>query len=270
MFQSGMNPALGATFMLSTMLIALPSAIKTFNWIGTMWGGQVHFTTAMLHAIAFVSMFIIGGLSGIFMASTPVDIQIHDTYFIVGHIHYVLFGGSTFALFAALYYWAPAVGRPLSERLGKWAFWLLFLGTNLTFFPMHISGMMGMPRRIYTYPSGFGLELWNALSSAGAAMSAAGAAVLLVDVLLNFRPGAEQQNRWGAGTLEWIASMMRSIFTMRSAMRVPLARDSISACSRPAAIMPVFTRRRIAPTRSWDQTSCAKPVVKCRRRPSPS
>ena len=120
MFQSGMNPALGATFMLSTMMIALPSAIKVFNWLGTMWGGRLQFTSAMLNAMAFVAMFIIGGLSGIFMAATPVDMHIHDTYFIVGHIHYVLFGGSTFGIFAAIYYWFPKMfGRMMNERLGQ-------------------------------------------------------------------------------------------------------------------------------------------------------
>jgi cytochrome c oxidase subunit 1 len=210
MFQSGMNPALGATFMLSTMLIALPSAIKTFNWIGTMWGGQVHFTTAMLHAIAFVSMFIIGGLSGIFMASTPVDIQIHDTYFIVGHIHYVLFGGSTFALFAALYYWYPKFfGRLMDERIGKAHFVLTFLFFNGTFFFMHIIGMHGHPRRIadpnvYAYlrnPAVQGMNVFMTYSAMGL-----GLAQLLVvynflaSLALGRRAG---DNPWRANTLEW-------------------------------------------------------------------
>lgn len=152
MFQSGMNPALGATFMLSTMMIALPSAVKVFNWIGTMWGGRVHFTSAMLNAMAFVSMFIIGGLSGIYMAATPIDIHIHDTYFIVAHIHYVLFGGSTFGIFAAIYYWFPKMfGRMMDERLGKLHFFLTFLFFNGTFFVMHIVGMHGQPRRYADY-----------------------------------------------------------------------------------------------------------------------
>jgi cytochrome c oxidase subunit 1 len=149
MFQSGMNPLLGTTFMISTMAIAVPSAIKTFNWLGTLWGGIIRFTTPMLFALGFVSMFVIGGLSGIFMASTSVDTYIHDTYFIVGHIHYVLFGGSVFAIFAGIYFWFPKMfGRQMDERLGKVHFWLTFVSYNFTFFPMHIIGIGGMMRRI--------------------------------------------------------------------------------------------------------------------------
>src|SRR5262245_23112077 len=163
MFQSGMNPQLGATFMLSTMMIALPSAIKVFNWLGTMWGGRLQLTSAMLNAMAFVAMFVIGGLSGIFMAATPVDMHIHDTYFIVGHIHYVLFGGSTFGIFAAVYYWFPKMfGRMMNERWGKIHFFFSFIFFNGTFFLMHIVGMHGHPRRIadptiYPYLQGAGI-----------------------------------------------------------------------------------------------------------------
>jgi cytochrome c oxidase subunit 1 len=150
MFQSGMNPMLGTTFMISTMVIAVPSAIKTFNWLGTLWRGNIHLHTPMLNAVAFVAMFVIGGLSGIFMASTPVDIFQHDTYFIVAHIHYVLFGGSLFAIFGAIYFWYPKMfGRLMSERLGKIHFALTFVFYNLTFFPMHFLGMTGHMRRIY-------------------------------------------------------------------------------------------------------------------------
>jgi cytochrome c oxidase subunit I len=150
MFQSGMNPMLGTTFMISTMLIAVPSAIKTFNWLGTLWGGNIRFHVPMLHALAFVSMFVIGGLSGVFMAATPVDIFIHDTYFIVAHIHYVLFGGSLFAIFAAISFWYPKMfGRMMSPGLGKLHFWLTFVFYNLTFFPMHQLGLQGHMRRIY-------------------------------------------------------------------------------------------------------------------------
>jgi cytochrome c oxidase subunit 1 len=150
MFMSGMNPTLGSTFMVSTLLIAVPSAIKVFNWLGTMWRGNLRLHVPMLNAIAFVAMFTIGGLSGIFMAATPVDIPIHDTQFIVAHLHYVLFGGSLFALFAAMTFWYPKMfGRMMSEPLGKVHFWLTFVFYNMTFFPMHIIGMGGQMRRIY-------------------------------------------------------------------------------------------------------------------------
>ena len=150
MFMSGMNPTLGSTFMVSTLLIAVPSAVKVFNWMGTMWRGNLRFHVPMLNAIGFVSMFTIGGLSGIFMAATPVDIPLHDTQFIVAHIHYVLFGGSLFALFGAITYWDPKMfGRMMNEGIGKAHFFLTFIFYNMTFFPMHIIGMGGQMRRIY-------------------------------------------------------------------------------------------------------------------------
>jgi cytochrome c oxidase subunit 1 len=210
MFQSGMNPALGATFMLSTMLIALPSAIKVFNWLGTMWGGRIQFTSAMLNAMGFVSMFIIGGLSGIFMAATPVDMHIHDTYFIVAHIHYVLFGGSTFGIFAAIYYWFPKMfGRMMDERLGKIHFVLTFLTFNGTFFLMHIIGMHGFPRRIpdgsvYPFLAGpgiVGMNRFMTLSAFGLGLAQVlFAANFLYSLVLGPRAPA---NPWKANTLEW-------------------------------------------------------------------
>ncbi|WP_435006896.1 cytochrome c oxidase subunit I [Tundrisphaera lichenicola] len=210
MFQSGMNPALGATFMLSTMLIALPSAIKVFNWLGTMWGGRIQFTSAMLNAMAFVSMFIIGGLSGIFMAATPVDMHIHDTYFIVAHIHYVLFGGSTFGIFAGIYYWFPKMfGRMMNERIGKIHFVLTFLTFNGTFFLMHIIGMHGHPRRIadptlYPFLSGAGIVGMNQFMTINA--FALGIVQILIAgnfiYSLAFGPKAPA-NPWHANTLEW-------------------------------------------------------------------
>ncbi|MCA9224914.1 MAG: cbb3-type cytochrome c oxidase subunit I, partial [Planctomycetales bacterium] len=149
MFVSGMNPVLGMTFMVATMMIALPSAVKVFNWLGTLWGGRIEFTTPMLFALSFVSMFVIGGLSGIFMAATPVDIFIHDTYFIVAHFHYVLFGGTAMAVFGAIYFWFPKMfGRMMNEPLGKMHFLLTFVFLNGTFFTMHILGAVGFPRRL--------------------------------------------------------------------------------------------------------------------------
>src|SRR5262250_1496577 len=172
MFQSGMSPALGTSFMMSTMVIAVPSAIKTFNWLGTLWRGNIRFTTPMLNAIAFVSMFVIGGLSGIYMASTPVDIFIHDTYYIVAHIHYVVFGGSIFGAFAAIYYWFPKMfGRMMDERLGKLHFWGTLIGFNWTFFPMHLLGLAGHMRRIYN-PTQYDflrpVQHWNEIITYGA------------------------------------------------------------------------------------------------------
>ncbi len=165
MFQSGMNPTLGMTFMASTIMISVPSAIKTFNWLGTLWGGDIRFTPPMLNALAFVSMFVIGGLSGIFMASAPVDIPIHDTYFIVAHIHYVLFGGSLFAIFAGIYQWFPKMfGRQLNQRWGVIHFWMTVIAFNGTFFLMHILGIGGHPRRyasIMEYPTLMHLQPMN-------------------------------------------------------------------------------------------------------------
>ncbi len=208
MFQSGMNPLLGTTFMISTMLIAVPSAIKTFNWLGTLWGGNLKFTTAFFFAVGFVAMFAIGGLSGIFMASTPVDIFIHDTYFIVGHIHYVLFGGSLFAIFGAIYYWFPKMfGRMMSERWGKVHFWLAFLSFNGVFFPMHILGINGMMRRIYDY-TGYAhlshLQPMNAFMSVCAFILGLSVLIFLFNMIWSiFKGPIAPVNPWHATTLEW-------------------------------------------------------------------
>lgn len=178
MFASGMNPILGTTFMASTIMIAVPSAIKVFNWLGTMWGGQIKYSPAMLFSLGFVSMFAIGGLSGIFMACAPLDLYIHDTYFIVGHIHYVLFSGSIFGIFAGIYYWYPKMfGKNLNQGLGKLHFWLNLIGFNLTFFAMHIIGIGGHPRRYATileYPTLEHLQPLNILMTIGALMLLAG------------------------------------------------------------------------------------------------
>jgi cytochrome c oxidase subunit 1 len=210
MFQSGMNPALGTTFMVTTMVIAVPSAIKTFNWLGTLWGGSLRFTVPMLNCLAFVSMFVIGGLSGIFMASTPVDMYIHDTYFIVAHIHYVVFGGSIFGIFAAIYYWFPKMfGRMMNQMIGKIHFWLSFIAFNCTFFPMHILGVGGHMRRIYNpmqYEFLQNFEGMNIFISISAFVLGIAQLLLFYNVFVSMFKGKKaEDNPWQANTLEWVA-----------------------------------------------------------------
>jgi cytochrome c oxidase subunit 1 len=210
MFQSGMNPVLGIAFMTATMIIAVPSGIKVFNWLGTLWGGTIRYTTAMLNAIAFVSMFVIGGLSGIYMAATPVDIFIHDTYFIVAHIHYVLFGGSMFGIFAAIYYWFPKMfGRMMNERLGKLHFALTLLTFNAVFFPMHILGIGGMPRRVadpYNYAYLAHLQGINQFMTWAAYLLGLVQVIFAVNFVWSLVRGpVAERNPWRANTLEWVA-----------------------------------------------------------------
>ena len=210
MFQSGMDPRLGTGFMIATIMIALPSAVKTFNWLGTTWGANIQFTTAMLFALAFVSLFVIGGLSGIFMAATPVDIYIHDTYFIVAHLHYVLFASSLFGIFAGLYYWFPKMfGRKMNETLGKIHFIGTFVAGNCTFFPMHILGQAGHMRRItdplqYTFLQH--LQPINQFISISAFVLGVTQIVFLVNFFHSLFWGEKVgRNPWHANTLEWTA-----------------------------------------------------------------
>ena len=208
MFMSGMNPMLGSTFMVSTMLIAVPSAIKVFNWMGTMWRGNIRFHVPMLNAIGFVGMFAIGGLSGVFMAATPVDMFIHDTYFIVAHIHYVLFGGSLFALFAGFTYWYPKMfGRMMNERWGKIHFWLTMIFYNLTFFPMHVIGMGGQMRRLYDptiYDWLKPQQPMNEFISINAFLLFAVQFIFAANFLWSLKNGKKApQNPWEDNGLEW-------------------------------------------------------------------
>ncbi len=205
MFSVGLGPIADSVFSATTMLIAVPTGVKIFNWIGTLWGGQIRFTTAMLFAVGFIAMFIIGGLSGVSHASPPADLQQTDTYYVVAHIHYVLFGGTMLGLFAGMYYWWPKMtGRLLSETLGQWHFWLTILGMNLAFFPMHFSGLLGMPRRIYTYAPELGVGRLNLISTVGAFLIGMATLVFLWNVFRTRRAGAVAgKDPWGGATLEW-------------------------------------------------------------------
>jgi cytochrome c oxidase subunit I len=205
MFTSGLGPIADSFFVATTMIIAIPTGVKIFNWMATMWGGAIRYTTAMMFAVGLVAMFTVGGLSGVMHASAPVDLQQHDSYFVVAHFHYVIVGGILLGMFSGLYYWFPKVtGRYMSERMGKWHFWTTMIGFNLTFFPMHYSGMYGMPRRTWTYQAELNVEIFNQLATIGAFLLAVSTLLMLYNVLRSARGGAPAgHNPWGAATLEW-------------------------------------------------------------------
>jgi cytochrome c oxidase subunit I len=205
MFATGMGPIADTAFSLTTMLIAIPTGVKIFNWLGTMAGGSLQMKTPLYFSIGFIAMFIIGGLSGVMHASPPADLQQTDSYFIVAHFHYVLFGGSIFALTAGAYYWWPKMfGRMLSEKLGKAHFWLMLIAFNLTFFPMHFVGLHGMPRRVYTYPAGLGFETMNMLETVGAFLLAISQAIFVWNIIQAWRkPRNAPADPWNGATLEW-------------------------------------------------------------------
>ncbi|HKT45002.1 MAG TPA: cytochrome c oxidase subunit I [Gaiellaceae bacterium] len=207
MFTTGLGVGLDSFFMISSMIIAVPTGIKIFNWVATTWRGNLIFDTPMLFATGFVALFTMGGLSGIFLAAFPVDWQVNDSYYVVAHFHYVLFGGSAFGFFGGLFYWWPKMfGRMLDERLGKVFFWLLFVGFNMTFLPQHMLGLLGMPRRVYTYHHGGLWEAYNMLSTVGSGIMAIAIAVFLANVWKThmLRKGVRAGNDpWLADTLEW-------------------------------------------------------------------
>jgi cytochrome c oxidase subunit 1 len=205
MFAVGMSSVSNIFFVASTMLVGVPTGIKIFNWLGTMYGGKLRFDTPMLFCVAFLFQFLIAGLTGIMLAAAPLNWQLTDSYFVVAHFHYTLLGGMLFTLFGGFYYWFPkATGRMLSETLGKWHFWLLVIGFHMTFDPLHFAGILGMPRRIYTYVAGRGWEGLNLVASIGVIFQAAATACLIWNIIRSLRKGAPSGNDpWDAWTLEW-------------------------------------------------------------------
>jgi len=220
MFTTGLSPMLEAFFILSTMTIAVPTGVKMFNWIFTMIGGSLKLDSPLLFSIGFLSMFLIGGISGVFQAILPIDTQLHDTYWVVGHLHYVLFGGSVFGIFSGLYFWTPKMfGWKLGERLGKVHFWLMFLGFNLTFFPMHILGLLGMPRRYFDYPADRGWTQYNQISTLGAFMIALSILVFAVNFVVSARrKEAAGDDPWEANSLEWATTSPPPVYNF---LRIP-------------------------------------------------
>jgi cytochrome c oxidase subunit 1 len=224
MFSVGMGPVADSAFSISTMLIAVPTGVKIFNWLGTLWGGTIRFRTPLYFALGFIAMFTMGGLSGVMHASPPVDLQQTDTYFVVAHFHYVLFGGSIFGLFGGAYYWWPKItGRLLDERLGKIHFWVMLVGFNMTFFPQHYLGLIGMPRRIYTYAPDLGWNFWNLISTIGAFTIALSFLVFIGNVIKTLRAGkVASPDPWDGRTLEWSIPSPPPVYNFA---RVPQVHD---------------------------------------------
>jgi cytochrome c oxidase subunit 1 len=245
MFTVGLPVISQSFFMLMTMLIAIPTGVKIFNWAGTLWGGHLQFKAPLLFAVGFLTMFVVGGLSGVYAAVVPVDYQLHNSYFIVAHIHYVLFGGSVFAVFAASYYWFPKVsGRLYSETLSSWHFWMMLVGFNLTFFPMHILGLMGMQRRIATYPIDTGFLPWNVIETVGAFLMGISILIFVWNMRTSWRRGAEAGNDpWLGNTLEWLTTSPPPEYNFVSLPRIrserPLRDLRLAAFSDDGARAPV-------------------------------
>jgi len=222
MFTVGMDVDTRAYFVAATMVIAVPTGIKIFSWIATMWGGSIEFKTPMLFALAFIFLFTVGGVTGVVLSNAGMDIALHDTYYVVAHFHYVMSLGALFGIFAAFYYWAPKMwGREYSETLGKIHFWITFIGVNLTFFPMHFSGLAGMPRRVPDYPDA--LSHWNEIASYGSYVSAFGVLVFLYLIFHMMTRGKQAAaNPWGPGatTLEWTLSSPPPFHTFEELPRI--------------------------------------------------
>ena len=237
MFTVGLGPIPNSVFTITTMAIAVPTGIKIFNWIGTMWKGSVDFRTPMLFAVGFIVTFTIGGISGVMHAMSSSDAQQQDTYFIVAHFHYVLFGGAIMALFGAIYYWFPKYsGRMYNEAEGKMHFWLMFLGQNLTFFPMHFLGMDGMPRRIFTYGADMGWTELNALQTAGAFVIVLAVLVMMKNLWQSWRSGSPApSDPWDARTLEWSISSPPPEYNFE---QIPVVQDRDDWWARKRGLVP--------------------------------
>jgi heme/copper-type cytochrome/quinol oxidase subunit 1 len=223
MFTTGLGPVANSLFALATMLIAVPTGIKIFNWIFTLWGGHIRFTTASLFAMSFIPTFVMGGVTGVMLAVAPATFQFHDTYFVVAHFHYVIVGGLILGIFAGVFYWWPKMfGRMLNETLGKLFFWLFFIGFHLTFFIQHILGMQGMPRRVFTYMGDQGWDLGNLVSSVGAFMMGLGTIVFLINVVITSRkPIGAPADPWDGRTLEWTIPSPPPVYNFK---QTPLVR----------------------------------------------
>jgi cytochrome c oxidase subunit 1 len=205
MFATPLSTVVLAFFMLSSFLIAVPTGVKIFNWIATLWRGSIEFKTPLLFTVGFIGTFLMGGITGIFLAVFPVDWQLHDTYFVVAHFHYTAFAGAAFMIFAGIYYWFPKMtGRMLAESLGKWSFWLMFIGFHVTFLIQHSAGLDGMPRRIYEYSSASGWQGYNIISSIGSYILALGVLLTMINVVKSLKHGAiAGPDPWKGNTLEW-------------------------------------------------------------------
>lgn len=259
MFSTGMSQLSMTFFAAASMTVSVPSAVTIFAWLATMWYGRVILATPMLFAIAFIVQFTIGGISGVMTAAVPFDWQVTDTYFIVAHIHYVLAGGSVFGVFAAIYYWAPKMyGWMLDEVTGKVSFWLMFIGFNVGFFPMHVSGLLGMPRRIYTYPEAMGVTGPNLLSTVGVYVFAVGIAVTAWNLLYSRNRVAAGPNPWHAGTLEWLAESPPEHFNFA---RIPTVSSPVPLWDDGYVDGPAYEDGRLTPVTSALDASLQRPVL---------